>query len=478
MAQMRNKEQQKPRLERPSPYAGGLRRPPHNLDSEKAVLGSVMIRPEVMHDIVDAVNGKTFYSERHRIIFNAIHELWSRHIPIDLLSVSSRLKELGELELVGGSSYLTELVNMVPSSANARYYSEIVRNKHLMRSLIEAADQISQYGYDETAAVEEILDKAEKTIYEVTNFNGNANFIQLKDALTEAMERLEKLSASADGLRGVPTGFKSLDTMLSGLQKSDLIILAARPSMGKTSLALDITRGASIENGIPTLIFSLEMSSQQLTDRLLSAESRVNAWKMRTGKLTAEEDFGRLRDSLDRLSAAPIFIDDQPGNNILKMRSVARRLKKEKNLGLIVVDYLQLMVPTQSRNSDNVVQQVTEISRSLKNLARELEVPVLALSQLSRAVEQRGGKPRLSDLRDSGSIEQDADVVMFIHREDKINADSGRPNIAEIMIEKHRNGPTGKVELYFDGEKTTFLDIEKGQFNAAASSSNNDIGAF
>ncbi|MDD5318533.1 MAG: replicative DNA helicase, partial [Candidatus Pacebacteria bacterium] len=275
---------------------------------------------------------------------------------------------------------------------------------------------------------------------------------------------IDKLHNTKEGLRGVPTGFKALDDKLAGLQKSDLIILAARPSMGKTSLALDIARQAAIVHGIPVGIFSLEMASQQLIDRMLASESRVDAWKLRTGKLTLESDFVKIHQSLEKLSKAPIFIDDQPANNILKMRSVARRLKSEKGLGLIIVDYLQLMVPTQSRNSDNVVQQVTEISRSLKQLARELEVPVLALSQLSRAVEQRGGKPRLSDLRDSGSIEQDADVVLFIHREDKYKEDSDRPNMAEILIEKHRNGPTGKADLYFDAEKSTFLNIEKGDF--------------
>jgi len=262
-------------------------------------------------------------------------------------------------------------------------------------------------------------------------------------------------------LRGIPTGFRELDNKLAGLQKADLVILAARPSMGKTSLALDIARQSAVGYSVPVGIFSLEMSSQQLVDRMLAAESRVDAWKLRTGKLNAADEFGKIRDSLDRLSQAPIYIDDHPANNILKMRSVARRLKSEKGLGLIIVDYLQLMAPTAARHQDNLVQQVTEISRSLKHLARELDIPVLALSQLSRAVESRGGRPRLSDLRDSGSIEQDADVVMFIHREDKYKEDSDRPNIAEILIEKHRNGPTGKVELYFDEKRATFLSLDK-----------------
>jgi replicative DNA helicase len=265
-------------------------------------------------------------------------------------------------------------------------------------------------------------------------------------------------------MRGIQSGFPSLDNILAGFQKSDLIILAARPSMGKTAFALDIARQAATQHNVPVGIFSLEMSSQQLVDRMLASESRVDAWKLRTGKLKDEDDFSKIRESLDTLSKAPIYIDDAPGTTILKMRSVARRLKSEHGLGLIIVDYLQLMNPTNSKSSDNLVQQVTEISRSLKHMARELDVPVLALSQLSRAVEQRRGKPRLSDLRDSGSIEQDADVVMFIHRDDKMNETSDKPNIAEILVEKHRNGPTGMIELYFDEKRATFLSIDKADY--------------
>jgi replicative DNA helicase len=287
----------------------------------------------------------------------------------------------------------------------------------------------------------------------------------MKDTLDEAWTRIEHLHETRNEVRGVPTGFQELDNKLAGLQKSDLIILAARPSVGKTSLALDIVRKSAVNHKIPIMVFSLEMSSQQLVDRMLSAESQVDAWKIRTGhNLSVENDFKAIGTAISKLSEAPIFIDDTPGNNIVKMRSVARRLKNEKGLGLIVVDYLQLMVPSsQYKNNDNIVQQVTEISRSLKNLARELEVPVLALSQLSRAVEQRGGKPRLSDLRDSGSIEQDADVVMFIHR-DADQDQGGRREETEIMIEKHRNGPTGTVKLYFDSKKTTFLSVDKADF--------------
>jgi replicative DNA helicase len=446
-----------------------MRIPPNNTEAERALLGSVMLRPEVMFEITDLAYATSFYSEKHRLVFETMLELFGKRNPTDLLTVSARLKEKNLLEEVGGNSYLSELVNCVPSAANAAYYAQIIQKKFIARNLIGAADFISSLGYDEAAELEELLDQAQKKIYEVTNVSSIHKFVELKTELDEAWERLDRLHNSGDGLRGVPTGFKDLDDKLSGLQKSDLIILAARPSVGKTALALDIARQASVYHNIPVGIFSLEMSSQQLVDRMLASQSNVDAWKLRTGRGIKEDDFSAIRGSLDILSKAPIFIDDQPGNNILKMRSVARRLKNEKGLGLIVVDYLQLMMTT--KNYDSMVNQVTEISRSLKNLARELDVPVLALSQLSRAIEQRGGKPKLSDLRDSGSIEQDADVVMFIHREDKAKGteESEKTNIAEILIEKHRNGATGKVELFFNEKKATFLPLEKAQFTGVES---------
>jgi replicative DNA helicase len=337
----------------------------------------------------------------------------------------------------------------------------------MLRSLIDAGEFVAELGYDEAGELEETLDKAEKRVYEVTSSPTLSKFVALRETLGLAWEHHLHLQENQGQIRGVRTGFRDLDNLLAGLQKSDLIILAARPSMGKTALALDIARQAAVENQTVVGIFSLEMSSQQLVDRMIAAEAKVNAWDWRVGRIKENsEDYDRIREAYDRLAQAPIFIDDQPGNTILKMRAVARRLKREQGLGLIVVDYLQLMVPTGARASDSLVQQVTEISRSLKILARELDVPVLALSQLSRAVEQRRGKPRLSDLRDSGSIEQDADVVMFIHRDDKMNEDSERPNIAEILIEKHRNGPTGAVELYFNDKQTTFVTLEKADFSA------------
>lgn len=440
-----------------------VRIPPQNIDSERALLGSIMLRPEALPEIMDIISPEAFYVEKHKTIFSAMSDLYNRREPIDLLTISSHLKERNELDRSGGMSYLTELVNTVPSSSNAEHYAEIVQKKFMARKLISAAEHISNLGYDESHELAELLDKAEKKMYEVTSVKQSGNYVELRNTLGEAMERLDRLHKTKGELRGVPTGFKDLDAKLSGLQKSDLIILAARPSMGKTSLAMDIVRNAAIRHGVPTAIFSLEMSTQQLVDRILAAEARVDSWKLRTGALSLDTEFEKIRSALEPISKAPIFVDDQAANNILKIRSVVRRLKHEKNLGLVVIDYLQLMTPVQTKNNDNLVQQITEISRSLKQLAKEFDIPVLALSQLSRAVEQRGGKPRLSDLRDSGSIEQDADVVMFIHRD--MNEDGGgRKQTAEILIEKHRNGPTGKVDLFFDGDKTSFLPIDKSDF--------------
>lgn len=446
---------------------GGLRMPPHDIDAERALLGSIMLRPDAMYEITESISPQSFYLEKHRLIYDAALDLFTKRNPTDMLTVASKLKERNLLDEVGGNSYLAELVNSVPSASNSQYYAAIVQKKSIARNLIASADYISSLGFDEELEIEDLLDQAQKKIYDVANFGSMHKFVELKGELDEAWERLDRLHHSGDGLRGVSTGFPELDNKLSGFQKSDLIILAARPSMGKTSLALDIARLAATNHNVPVGIFSLEMSSQQLVDRMLAAQSNVDAWKLRTGRLSREDDFSAIRHSLDTLSKAPIYIDDQPGNNILKMRAVARRLKNEKGLGLIVVDYLQLMAPTQSKNSDNLVQQVTEISRSLKNLARDLDVPVLALSQLSRAAAQSGERPKLHHLRDSGSIEQDADVVMFIHREDKMKEEAEKTNIAEILIEKHRNGETGKIELYFNEKKATFQSLEKAEFSGA-----------
>ncbi len=448
-----------------------LRIPPQSIEAEKALLGSLMLKPDGIHEVTDLVSADSFYVEKHRVTYSAMLDLVNAGNPIDLLSVANRLKELNALDRAGGRGYLAELVSSVPTSANLKYYGEIVQKKAMMRALIEASSEIAELGYDESRGIEDLLDTAEKRIYDVTSSPTLRKFTAIRDALGEAWERFDSLHKGEHELRGVPTGFVSLDNLLAGFQRSDLIILAARPSMGKTALALDIARQTAIKHGTPVGIFSLEMSSQQLVDRMLAAEARVDAWKLRTGKIDSDEEFERIRDAMEKLSKAPIFIDDQPASNALIMRSVARRLKREHGIGLLIVDYLQLMTSPGARAADSLVQQVTEISRSLKTLARELDVPVLALSQLSRAIEQRRGRPRLSDLRDSGSIEQDADVVMFIHNEDRYKENTEeKSNVAEILIEKHRNGPTGKIDLYFDSKRATFLPIEKSNFGAGSSS--------
>lgn len=438
-----------------------VRVPPNDIDAERALLGSILLRPDVIHEVVDVVSSISFYARKHRIIFDAMFELFRKNEPIDLISLSSRLKETKELENAGGMTYLASLVDTVPSSMNAKHYAEIVQKKSLMRQLIEASQHIAEIGFTEEDDIDELLDKAEKRIYEVTNASTAQKFVSLSHVLSGAFERLDKLSQSSDELRGVPTGFSGIDNKLAGLQKSDLIILAARPSMGKTSLALDIARQSAIKHGKSVGIFSLEMSAQQLVDRMLATEANVDSWSLRTGKIKSDEDFDRISEALNRLSQAKVFIDDAPANNIIKMRSTARRLKSEHGLDLIIVDYLQLMAPSTRFKTESTVQQITEISRSLKHLARELDVPVIALSQLSRAIETRRGKPQLSDLRDSGSIEQDADIVAFIHSEDNYKDRSERTNIKEFIIAKHRNGPVGTVELFFDETRATFRSIER-----------------
>ncbi|MAZ67651.1 replicative DNA helicase [bacterium] len=438
--------------------------PPQDLDAERALLGAIMLKPNAMYDIADMVVSDSFYAAKHGDIFETMLALFNKGEPIDLVTLSGKLESRKKLDQVGGRGYLSELANAAPAATNAVHYAQVVKAKQIHRDLIEAAEHIGELGYQEDGEVDKLLDEAQSTIFQIANTSTLQKFVSIGDELKDAWKRLESLQENKDELRGIHTGFRELDNLLAGFQKSDLIILAARPSMGKTSLALDIARQTAIHHDNAVGIFSLEMSSQQLTDRMLAAEAKVNSWRLRTGKLSSDNEYERLRNGMDRLSSAPIYIDDKAERTVLQMRSIARRLKAEKGLSLVIVDYLQLIVPGVTRQSDSMVQQVTEISRSLKGMARELDVPVLALSQLSRAVEQRRDHPRLSDLRDSGSIEQDADVVMFIHREDKIKEDSDRPNIADIMVEKHRNGPVGRVELFFDDEKATFLSVEKSDF--------------
>tara|TARA_B100001179_G_scaffold233080_1_gene228987 strand:+ start:1382 stop:2743 length:1362 start_codon:yes stop_codon:yes gene_type:complete len=432
--------------------------PPQNIEAEQALLGSIMLNPLGLTEVLDTVNEDDFYVQKHKVIFRIMADLARVGDPIDLIAISEKMRTLNLVEQSGGISYLNEIANTVPSAANIEYYAKTVANKATLRKLIETGSYVSELGFNEQEDIDTILDNAEKKVFQITSNPASAQkFTSIKEIIPKSWEKIERLSQGGDELRGVPTGYQALDKILSGFQNSDLIILAARPSTGKTSLALDIARKAAVEHNVPVGFFSLEMSSDQLTDRMLSAEAQVDSWRIRTGKGLTDDDFARIGVAMETLSKSPIYIDDKPGNSINQMRSTARRLKAEHGLGLIMVDYLQLM--TTSKNYDSMVNQVTEISRSLKALARELDVPLIALSQLSRAVEQRGGKPRLSDLRDSGSIEQDADVVMFLHKER--NEDGvGRSQTTDILIEKHRNGAVGFCQLFFDDARTTFLDLD------------------
>ena len=442
-----------------------LRVPPQDMAAEQALLGAVMLRSNAMYDIADSIVPESFYAGKHAIIYGAMLNLFTKGDPIDLVTLSGELKRQERLKNVGGAAYLSELTGLAPSSTNIVYYADIVKTKATLRSLIAAADTIGELGYAEDREIDIIVDEAQQQVYEIANSSSLQKFTTMKEAIKDAFERLDKLRESDGGMRGVPSGYPDLDHLLSGFQKSDLIILAARPSVGKTTFALDIARKAAIEHNVPVGIFSLEMGSDQLTDKLLAAESKVNSWKLRTGKLDTDDEYDRIQEAMGTLSEAPIYIDDSSGITVLQMRAICRKLQAEKELGLIIIDYLQLLTPAAHLASAGTVQQTTEISRALKGLARELNVPVIALSQLSRAVEQRGGTPRLSDLRDSGSIEQDADVVMFLHREMKEGEDeAGRGNICNVMVEKHRNGAVGKIDLFFDEKHVTFVPLEKSNY--------------
>ena len=438
--------------------------PPQNLEAEKSVLGSVILDKESINKIADFLLPEDFYSRAHQLIFEAAVKLYERTEPIDLLSLSNKLKEANTLDLIGGTSYLTSLVNSVPTAAHIVNYAKIVQNKKTLRDLIDSAHHIISLGHHEEDKIEDLLDQAEQKIFAISQKSIQQNFSKIGgQLLKDAFDRIDRLHKGDGALRGLSTGFYDLDNYLAGLQKSDLILLAARPSVGKTSMAMDIVRSISKKEKIPIGFFSLEMSKEQIIDRILAAEAGISLWKLRTGKLSStgeNNDFEKIAQALDTMAQMPIFIDDTPSPTILQMRAMARRLQAQHGLGLLVIDYLQLIRPNQ--NSDSEVQQVTEISHGLKALARELNIPVLAVSQMSRSAEMRTDqRPKLSDLRSSGSLEQDADVVMFIYREDKVKKDSEKKNIAEIMIEKHRNGPTGMIELFFDDQSSTFRNLTK-----------------
>lgn len=433
---------------------------PQNTEAEASLLGSILLDKDALIKIADSVTPADFYIDRNGIIYESILALYEARQPIDLLTLSNKLDQIGELEKIGGSAYLTELVESVPTAAHIEQYAKIVTHKATLRRLIGAASEIGAIGYDETIPLEDSLDSAEQTLFEVSQKHLKQNFTSLRSILVHSFDRLDELNRGDGGLRGLSTGFHEVDRMLSGLQKSDLIILAARPSMGKSTLALNIAHHVSVDNGIPVGFFSLEMAKEQLVDRLLAAESGVDSWKLLNGRLD-DTDFPKINEAMARLSEAPLYLDDAATTNIMEMRTKARRLQTEHDLGLIVVDYLQLI--SGRPGSDNRVQEISEISRGLKGLARELNVPVLALSQLSRSVEQRSPQiPQLSDLRESGSIEQDADVVMFIYRDEYYHPkDTDRPNIADIFVSKHRNGPTGSLELFFRPERQQFQSMDK-----------------
>ncbi len=438
--------------------------PPQSIEAEQSVLGSILLDKKAIVKIADILKPDDFYRDVHKFIFETMLELFEKNEPIDLMSVSNRLEEKKQLEKLGGSGYLTELVNSVPTAANVVHYAKVVQKKKMLRDLIEAAHNITSLSYQEVEEIERVLDQAEKSIFAVSQRSLKQFFIPIKPALEEAFERIDALHKHEGGtLRGLPTGFTDLDNYLAGLQKSDYIILASRPSLGKTTLALDIARNIAVNEKIPVGLFSLEMSSSQVVDRLLCAQANIDLWRLRTGRLSSkgkENDFTKIQEAIGALSESPIYIDDSPSSTVMEIRTKARRLQAETGLGLIIVDYIQLILPLNIRESS--VQQMTEISRSLKALARELDVPLLAISQLSRAAEQRSPRiPRLADLRESGSLEQDADVVLLIYREDLDLKDSERKNIADISIAKHRNGPIGQVELYFDQDCVSFKNLEK-----------------
>ena len=440
--------------------------PPQNIEAEESVLGSLMIDNEAIFKVADIISVDDFYRPKNAHIYQAILDLAGKNSPVDVVSSTNRLKELNLLDEIGGVSYLTALVNKTPSSAHIQYYAKIIHEKKVLRDLISASYKIAELGWNESEDVNNLLDEAEQIIFSISQKTTAYDFVSLKDELIKAFERIDQLHKGGGKLRGLPTGFDELDNYLAGLQPSDLIILGARPSLGKTSLALDIARYVGVKEKIPVGIFSLEMSKDQVVDRLIAAESSVDLWKIRTGRLSTDgevNDFVLIQDALSRLAEAPIFIDDVPSPTVMQIRTMARRLQAEVGLGLIVVDYLQLITPTSTRES--TVQQYSEISRALKSLARELKVPVLTISQLSRAVEQRTPPiPRLSDLRETGSIEQDADVVLFIYREDRYREETEKKNIADVIIAKHRNGPLGKVSLYFNEQLVSFRSLEKEEF--------------
>ncbi len=444
--------------------------PPQSLEAESSLLGCLLIDKDAIIKVADIITAEDFYKDSNGIIFAAMRDLYVHHEPIDIVSLTNKLEEKNQLEAIGGRTYLAQLANLVGTASHVIHYANLVQRKATLRRLLTSAAEITELGYKEDEDIDKILDEAEQKLFGVSQKYLKQIFMPIDNLLTEAFDRIDELHKQSGKLRGLPTGFADLDKLLAGLQKSDLVILAARPSVGKTSLAMDIARQTAIKTKVPVGIFSLEMSKEQLVDRMLCAQANVSLWRMRTGRLSDKEeddDFSRIGQAMGVLSEAPIYIDDSALTNVMEIRTKARRLQVEKGLGLLIIDYLQLM-EGRGRYGDNRVQEVAEITRALKGIARELNIPVLALSQLSRAVEQsRPAIPKLAHLRESGSIEQDADVVMFIYRkavDRSYNLDElpeSEKNLAQLYIAKHRNGPTGKVDLFFDEDLVSFRSIEK-----------------
>jgi len=440
--------------------------PPQNTDAEASLLGAILIDTDAIVKIADAISIDDFFDPRHARIYEALLALYEKRAQIDVLTLADQLKGTGFLDMIGGPSYLTELTNYVPTAAHVEQYAEIVAQKALRRRLIAASTDMVALGQDESKSLKELIEEAESRLFEVSQQHVKQTVVSLEDILTESFERLDSLHQDKAKLRGITTGYRDLDNILAGLQRSDLFILAARPSMGKTAFVLNLAHKVATVAKEPVLIFSLEMSKEQLVDRLLAMESGVDAMALRTGNLS-DADFEKLGEAMGTLSEAKVYIDDTPGITVSDLRTKARREAHNQKLGLIIVDYLQLMSGGGRFASDgNRVQEISEISRGLKMVARELDVPLIALSQLSRSVENRSPQiPQLSDLRESGSIEQDADVVAFLYREDYYNPESERKNIMDVLIKKHRNGPVGGVELYFDREKQRIRSIDTAHSN-------------
>lgn len=435
--------------------------PPQNLDAEMSLLGAILIDEEVLADVGDKLAAADFYDKRHAVVFGAMLRLFERHKPVDLLTLSDELRKKEELDIVGGSAYLSELTNHVPTASHASAYGELVSQNAIRRRLIKASAAIGELGFNEELNVSELLEHAEAGLFAVNDTHSQQDLVSLEHILNESFDRMEELHRDKGKLRGVRTGYRDLDNKTAGLQKSDLIIIAARPAMGKSTFAVNLAYNIASGQKQSVLVFSLEMSKEQLVDRMLADAAGVDAWNIRTGNLS-DDDFSKISEAMGEMAEAPIFIDDTPGMSVGQMRTKARRQAHTQPLGLIIVDYLQLMQGSGKSYGDNRVQEVSEISRGLKLIARELNVPVIAISQLSRSVESRNPQiPQLADLRESGSIEQDADIVMFLYREDYYNPDTDRQHITDLILAKHRNGPTGKIELYFHPERLRFMSLDK-----------------